>query len=128
MNWFKSETPKKDNTFLIVCGINILFSTLYLIINLRNFSDYQSMIGALNGTSFIYMAAFQIVILTGLVLMFFGNKTGFYTYLIGQLLSFIYPVVTGTADTVWGLLILPVLIVPIPFAIFYYRNLKKIHW
>ena len=85
------------------------------------------MTGALNGISFIYMAAFQIVILTGLVLMFFGNKKGFYIYLFGQAISFIYPIATGTTDTVWGLLILPVLIVPIPFAIFYYRNLNKMY-
>jgi len=127
MNWFNSKTVKKDNTILIVCGINILFSTLYLIINMRDYFDYQSMIGALNGNSFIYMAAFQIVILTGLVLMFFGNKKGFYIYFIGQIISFIYPIVTGTVDTVWGLLILPILIVPILFAIFYYRNLKKMY-
>ena len=85
------------------------------------------MTGALNGISFIYMAAFQIVIITGLVLMFFGTKKGFYIYLFGQAISFIYPIVTGTVDTVWGLLILPVLIVPIPFAIFYYRNLNKMY-
>jgi hypothetical protein len=127
MNWFNSVTVKKDNTILIVCGINILFSTLYLIINMRNYSDYQSMIGVLNGISFIYMAVFQIVILTGLVLMFFGNKKGFYIYIIGQVISLIYPIATGTVDTVWGLLILPVLIVPIPFAIFYYRNLNKMY-
>jgi hypothetical protein len=127
MNWFNSVTVKKDNTILIVCGINILFSILYLIINMRNYSDYQSMIGVLNGISFIYMAVFQIVILTGLVLMFFGNKKGFYIYIIGQVISLIYPIATGTVDTVWGLLILPVLIVPIPFAIFYYRNLNKMY-
>ena len=71
MNWFSSQAVKKDDTILIVCGINILFSTLYLVINMLNYYNYQSMIGALNGKSFIYMAAFQLVILTGLVLMFF---------------------------------------------------------
>ena len=95
--------------------------------NVRNYFDYRSMIETFNATSFIYMAVFQIIILTGLLLMFFGNKKGFYIYVIGQATSLIYPIVTGTADTVWGLLILPVLIVPIPFAIFYYRSLNKMY-
>lgn len=116
-----------DNSILIFSGINILFSVLYLFMNIRSYYDYQSMIGALNGKSFIYMAAFQVLILTGIVWMFFGNKRGFYIYLVGQLVSYLYPVVTGTTDTVWGMLILPVLIVPILFAVFYYRNLNKMY-
>ena len=127
MNWFSSQAVKKDNTILIVCGINILFSTLYLVINMLNYYNYQSMIGALNGKSFIYMAAFQLVILTGLVLMFFGNRGGFYIYLVGQLISYVYPIMTGTIDTVWGLLILPILIVPILFGVFYFKSLNKMH-
>ncbi len=77
MNWFDSQAAKKNNNFLIFSGINILFSALYLFMNIRSYYDYQSMIGALNGKSFIYMAAFQVVMLTGIVLMFFGNKKGF---------------------------------------------------
>lgn len=127
MNWFNSQVVKADKTILIVSGINILFSTLYLMMNIRNYFDYQSMAGALNGESFIYMAAFQIIILCGLALMFFGNKIGFYIYLVGQLLSYVYPIITGTVDTVWGLLILPILIVPIFFGVFYYTNLKKMY-
>ena len=127
MNWFNSRTAKMDNSILIFSGINILFSVLYLFMNIRSYYDYQSMIGALNGKSFIYMAAFQVLILTGIVWMFFGNKRGFYIYLVGQLVSYLYPVVTGTTDTVWGMLILPVLIVPILFAVFYYRNLNKMY-
>ena len=127
MNWFNSRAAKMDNSILIFSGINILFSVLYLFMNIRSYYDYQSMIGALNGKSFIYMAAFQVLILTGIVWMFFGNKRGFYIYLVGQLVSYLYPVVTGTTDTVWGMLILPILIVPILFAVFYYRNLKKMH-
>lgn len=127
MNWFNSKTEKKDDTILAVCGLNIVLSTLYLIMNIRGYFDYQSMVGALNGTSFIYMAAFQLVILTSLVLMFFGNKKGFYIYLVGQLISYVYPIATGTGDTVWGLLILPHLIVPIVFGVFYFRNLNKMY-
>jgi hypothetical protein len=127
MNWFNSQTAKKNNNILIVCGINILFSTLYMLSNVVSYSDYQSMMGALNGASFIYMAGFQTIILTGLVLIFFGNKKGFYIYLTGQIISFIYPIVTGTTETVWGLLILPILVAPIVFAVFYYRNLNKLY-
>ena len=127
MNWFNAQAVKADETILIVSGINILFSTLYLMMNIRNYFDYQSMPGSLNGESFIYMAAFQIIILSGLALIFFGNKKGFYIYLVGQLLSYIYPIITGTIDTVWGLLILPILIVPIFFGVFYYRNLNKMY-
>ena len=127
MNWFNSLAVKSDKTLLIVCGINIVFSTLYLIMNIRNYFDYQSMAGSLNGDSFIFMAAFQIIILTGLTFMFFGNRKGFYIYLVGQLISYIYPIMTGTMDTVWGILILPILIVPIFFGVFYYRNLKKMY-
>jgi hypothetical protein len=126
MNWFTSKTVKKDDTITTVCGSNIILSALLLIMDIRGYFEYQSM-GALHGTSFIYMAAFQIVILTGLVLMFFGDKKGFYIYLGGQVISYIYPIATGTIDTVWGLLILPHLIAPIVFAIFYYRNLKKLY-
>ena len=127
MNWFNAQAVKADETILIVSGINILFSTLFLMMNIRNYFDYKSMPGSLNGESFIYMAAFQIIILSGLALIFFGNKKGFYIYLVGQLLSYIYPIITGTIDTVWGLLILPILIVPIFFGVFYYRNLNKMY-
>ena len=126
MNWFTSKTVKKDDTITTVCGSNIILSALLLIMDIGGYFNYQSM-GALHGTSFIYMAAFQIVILTGLALMFFGNKKGFNIYLVGQVVSYIYPIATGTVDTVWGLLVLPHLIVPIIFAIFYYRNLKKMY-
>ena len=126
MNWFNSKTAKRDNTILTMCGVNIFLSTLYLIMNIVGYYNYQSM-QALNGTSFIYMATFQLVILTGLVLMFFGNKNGFYIYLVGQLISYVYPIATGTIDTAWGLLILPHLIVPIVFGVYYFRNLKKMY-
>jgi len=126
MNWFTSTTVKKDDTITTVCGSNIILSALLLIMDIGGYFNYQSM-GALNGTSFIYMAAFQIIILTGLVLMFFGNKKGFNIYLVGQVVSYIYPIATGTVDIVWGLLVLPHLIAPIVFAIFYYRNLKKMY-
>ena len=127
MNWFNSKTIKKDNTILMACGINIVFSILYLVMNIRNYYDYQSMIGVLHSGSFIYMAAFQLVILTGLVLMLFGNKGGFYIYLVGQLISYAYPIMTDSGDTVWGLLILPILIGPILFGIFYLKSLNKMY-
>ena len=122
-----TKSLKHSKTFQVVCAINIFLSFAYTFLNIRNYYDYKSMPGALNGNSFLFMAAFEIVIIAGLSLMFVGKKKGFYLYLIGQLVSFIYPVISGTGDTVWGLLILPALIFPIIFAIFYIGNLKKLH-
>lgn len=67
----------------------------------------------------------NIIILTGVSFMLFGNRIGFYIYLVEQLISFIYTIMTGTMDTVWGILILPILIVPIFFGVFLLQVLKE---
>jgi hypothetical protein len=113
-------------TFKIICGINILLSIIYIIHGISLYNDYKSMPGALYGNSFLIMDAFEIIIITGLVLMFFAKKKGFYFYLAGQLISFVYTIASGREDTVWGLLILPAFIVPILFTVYYSFHLKEL--
>ena len=126
MDLIKSKPQKKLEKYQVVCIINIVLSILLVFGYIISYYKYKSM-GALNGDSFLFMAAFEIIIITGLTLMAYSKIAGFYIYLVGQLISFIYPIVTGTIDTVWGLIIIPAIIVPVIFAIFYYRNLKKMH-
>ncbi|MEI6820893.1 MAG: hypothetical protein WCL51_03090 [Bacteroidota bacterium] len=122
-----NSTPfKNNNTLKIVCLINLLFSVILVYLDVKSYFDYKTM-HALNSNSFIYMSVFEIIIITGLLLMLIGRRIGFTLYMIGQMVSYIYPIATNTGDTVWGLLTLPIVLGPIFFGIFYFRNLKKLH-
>ncbi len=126
MEQINSNPSKNNNTLKIVCLINLLFSILIVVIDIRSYKLYLSE-GNLNANSFIYMLIFELVIITGLILLLLNRRIGFTLYMVGQMVSYIYPLATNTSDTVWGLLTLPIVLGPLFFGIFYFRNLKKLH-
>jgi len=126
MEQINSNPSKNNNTLKIVCLINLLFSILIVVIDIRSYKLYLSE-GNLNANSFIYMLIFELVIITGLILLLLNRRIGFTLYMVGQMVSYIYPLATNTSDTVWGLLTLPIVLGPLFFGIFYFRNLKMLH-
>jgi hypothetical protein len=94
-----------------------------LINYISSYFSYKAM-DALNAESFLIMAAFEFITLTGVFLMWRLKKNGFYIYLTGQLATLIYPFATNTVDTVMGMLVLPLLIIGVLFIILYAINLK----
>ena len=126
MEKLKTKPFKKIGKLQIYILINFFFSAIVVYLDVKGYFNYKQM-QALNVDSFIYMGLIELVIIAGLVMMFFEKENGFYTYIIGQLLSIIYPIVSGTGDTVLGLMTLPLIVGPVFFAIYYFRNLKKMH-
>ncbi len=126
MEEMKTKFFKKIGNLQIFILINFFFSAIVVYLDIKGYFNYKQM-QALNVNSFIYMGIIELIIISGLVLMFFEKENGFYTYIIGQLLSIIYPIVSGTGDTVLGLLTLPLIVGPVFFAIYYFRNLKNMH-
>lgn len=88
-----------------------------------SYFSYKAM-DALNAESFLIMAAFELITLSGVFLMWRLKKNGFYLYIMGQLAIMIYPFATNTVDTVMGFLVLPLLITGAVFIILYAINLK----
>jgi hypothetical protein len=84
------------------------------------------MIGVLNTNSFLYMIAIEAFALAGLFILLMRKKFGFYIYVFSQFIFILYPLVSGTADTVFGLLILPIIGIPLAFIFYYYKNTDKL--
>ncbi len=81
--------------------------------------------GALYTNSFLYMIAIEALALIGLLIMIFRKKVGFYMYVISQIIFLLYPIVSGTVDTVFGLLIIPAIAIPVAFIVYYSKNISK---
>ena len=107
----------------VLCILSFVGIAITLVGYINSYYQYLEM-QALNASSFIVMSAFELVILAGVVLMWKLKKTGFYIYVLGKLISLSYPYISGTADTVLGILVLPVMILGITFVILYASQRK----
>ena len=107
----------------VLCILSFVGIAISLVGYINSYYQYLEM-QALNASSFIVMAAFELVILAGVVLMWKLKRTGFYIYVLGKLISLSYPFISGTTDTVLGILVLPVMILGIIFIILYASQLK----
>ena len=118
-----ASAKSRPTLLTVLCVLSFAGIALSIIGYINSYYQYQEM-QALNANSFIVMAGFELIILAGVVLMWKLKRTGFYVYLAGKLISLAYPFISGTADTVLGILVLPVIIVGIVFIILYASQLK----
>ena len=93
---------------------------------INSYFDYKAM-SALYADSFLVMALFKFVMLVGVLLMWQLRKIGFYLYLAGQVAALIYPFASSTADSVLGLLVLPILFISLLFIVLFARQLKYMY-
>jgi hypothetical protein len=107
----------------ILCILSFVGIALSLFNYINSYFSYKAM-KALYAESFLATGIFELVILAGVLLMWKLKKSGFYIYIIGQVVSLIFPFATGTVETVMGLLTLPVLILAAVFIVLYYRQLR----
>ena len=107
----------------VLCILSFVGIAISLIGYFNSYYQYVEM-QALNASSFIVMAGFELIILAGVILMWKLRKTGFYIYLSGKLISLAYPFLSGTVDTVLGIFLLPAIILGLAFIILYASQLK----
>ena len=117
------STKSRPKLLTVLCILSFAGIAISLIGYFNSYYQYVEM-QALNASSFIVMAGFELIILAGVVLMWKLRKTGFYIYLSVKLISLAYPFLTGTADTVLGIFVLPAIILGIAFIILYASQLK----
>jgi hypothetical protein len=106
-----------------LCILSFVGIALSLFNYINSYFSYKEM-KALFAESFLVMGIFELIILAGVLLMWKLKKSGFYIYAIGQVASLVFPLATGTVDTVMGLLTLPLLILAVLFIVLYGRQLK----
>lgn len=70
------------------------------------------------------MIFLNIPTLIGVILMYFLKRVGYWIFLLGKVLYFVLPITAGTADTVFGLLVLPYLLESVTFIVLFATCLK----
>ncbi len=121
-----TQKPARPTSLTILCILSFVGAMVMLLGYINSYFDYKGM-NAHFADSFLIMALFKLVMLAGVVLMWNLRKTGLYLYLAGQAAALIYPFASGTADTVLGLLVIPVLLISILFIVLFARQWKFLH-
>ncbi|MGV3657262.1 MAG: hypothetical protein ACO1NX_04885 [Chitinophagaceae bacterium] len=121
-----TQKPARPRSLTILCLLSFIGTLVMLHGYINSYFDYKGM-NAHFADAFLIMAFFKVAMLAGVVLMWLLRKAGFYLYLAGQSAALIYPFASGTADTVLGLLVLPVLIVSLLFIVLFARQWKHLY-
>jgi hypothetical protein len=121
-----SQRNLRSNFLTILCILSVIGIALWIVRDIRMYNEYMAMEGVLNTESFLVGIALNLIGLSGVVLMWYLKKAGFYIYTISQMVWIVLPMVIGTwADTYYGFLILPAITVTPSFMVMYALNLKQ---
>jgi hypothetical protein len=119
-----TQQQKRPSSIEVLCALSLFVIILTILLNIRGYNDYSKMQGALNTKWFLIMIFLNIPTIIGLILMFFLKRVGFWIFLLGKVLYFVLPIIAGTVDTVFGLLVLPYFIESVTFIILFATRLK----
>jgi hypothetical protein len=119
-----TQQQKRPSSIEVLCALSLSVIILTILLNIRGYIDYSKMQGALNTKWFLIMIFLNIPTIIGLILMFFLKRVGFWIFLLGKVLYFVLPIIAGTVDTVFGLLVLPYFIESVTFIILFATRLK----
>lgn len=125
MNLEKPEQSERVNFLTKLCILSFIGIALWIVRDTKMYFDYKSMAGALNSESFLVGIGLNMIILSGVILMWKLKKIGFFIYSFFQITWLVLPMIIGTwIDTYFGFLILPTPIFTLGFIIMYGLNLK----
>jgi predicted nucleic acid-binding Zn ribbon protein len=111
------EQQKRPVSLTIICILCMAVIALAVLLYIRQYDFYTSISNDNNPNVNQYPAAvkafrakwelilifLQLPIITGVVLMYFLKRIGFWIFLAGKIIFFVLPFVAGTGDDVLGL-------------------------